>query len=156
VIPLPTSEDAQQVFFARKAIESQTAVSAALHATEEEITSFKNIMAEHEKAFISGDKEAYSTLNERFHLGIAQAGCNTYLERYCRQIYWRSNLYIFFFDRFYLARENDPEQHLTIQQHKAVLNAIADKDPQRAGSAMIAHVEHTYRMLVMPWEREKV
>jgi len=154
IIPKPTAEDAQQVFFARKAVESQTSAAAALYATEEEIRSFRNILVQQEKAFKSNDKEAYSTLNEQFHLGIAQAGRNIYLDRYCRQIFWRSNLYIFFFDRFYISRDNDPDHHLTIQQHQKILQAISDKDSQSASAAMIDHLENTYLKLIMPWKRE--
>jgi DNA-binding GntR family transcriptional regulator len=100
-IPLPTPEDASQVFFAREAVEGQAAAAAALHATPEEVEALRRYIAGDEEAVLTRSREQFSSNNELLHLGIARASRNTYLEKWCRNIFWRSNVYVFYFDGFY-------------------------------------------------------
>ena len=151
-IPLPDAEDAKQVFFARQAIESQTAAAAALHATEKDTQELYALLQKQDEVFAAFDKEAYSVVNEQFHLGIAKASRNVYLERYCRHVFWRSNVYIFFFDAFYTTRSGENGRHFTPQQHKEIVDAIAGRDPDKAKDAMIRHIQNTYSLLFKPWE----
>ena len=72
-IPLPTPEDAEQVFFARKAVERQAAAGAAMHATEEEIRQLQEILTGDQEAIRTRQKDIFSSTNEPFHLGLAAA-----------------------------------------------------------------------------------
>ena len=153
IIPLPSAEDAQQVFFARQAIESQAAASAALHATESEIKQLRELLKQQDDGYNSGDKEAYTLTNEKFHFSIAKASRNIYLERYCQHIFWRSNVYVFFFDIFYMEKIDSNRHHQTPYQHAQIIDAIANRAPERAESAMKEHIRRTYEMLFKPWER---
>ena len=151
-IPLPDAEDAKQVFIARQAIESQTAAAAALHATEKDTRELYALLRKQDEVFAAFDKEAYSVVNEQFHLGIAKVSRNVYLERYCRHVFWRSNVYIFFFDAFYTTKNRENSLHFTPQQHKEIVDAIADRDPDQARDAMSRHIQNTYSLLFKPWE----
>ncbi|GAK54943.1 transcriptional regulator, GntR family [Candidatus Vecturithrix granuli] len=151
VIPVPTPEDAQQVFFARQAIESQTAAAAALHATDEDIATLQTFLQQQDEAYRSCNKEAYSLANEEFHLGIARASRNAYLQRYCQHVFWRSNLYIFFFDAFYLQNKNTRQIHFTPQEHNQIIEAIVHRNPQEAEAAVKQHIQHSYDLLFTPW-----
>jgi len=146
-IPLPSPEDAEQVFFARKAVESQAAASAAIHASEEEIGNLQKIIQEDMEAVRKHEKDSFSRINEDFHIGIARASHNAYLLKWVRNIFWRSNVYIFYFDSFYKSVElNIPQK--TPSQHSSIIQAIAERDPESAAARMREHIERTYKVLL--------
>ncbi len=149
-IPFPSAEDAEQIFFARMAVESQAAASAAMKASEQEIRKLKRILRMDEEAAARGSKENYAQINEQFHLGIARASRNAYLEKWVVNSFWRSNIYIFYFDSFYKAanREEIPPQR-TPSQHAAIVRAITERDPEEAALQMKAHIQTTYDLLLL-------
>jgi DNA-binding GntR family transcriptional regulator len=147
LIPVPTPEDSKRVFFTREIIEGKTASEAALNASDSDILESKEIIQEQEKAFNINEKEAYSLANEKFHLGIAKMSKNPYLERYCRHIFWRSNVYIFYFDRYYSSAMLKSEDHATPGQHLDIIKAIEQRDAESAEFFMRQHIRSTYNML---------
>jgi len=149
-IPLPTPEDAEQVFFARKAVESQAAAGAAIHASEKELQQLQEIVSKDKEALASRSKDTYSSANEEFHLGIAKASHNQYLEKWVRNIFWRSNVYVFYFDSFYKGKEFSVPQK-TPMQHAAIIKAITEKDPKRAAQLMEEHIQWTYENLLLKY-----
>ncbi|PCI29292.1 MAG: GntR family transcriptional regulator [SAR324 cluster bacterium] len=154
LISVPTSEDAKHVFFARENLEGLTATSAAMYATEDDIIELRTILEKEKKALVTYNKEDYSTTNEDFHLGIARMSRNIYLEKYCRNIFWRSNIYIFFFDNYYTQPTSIDEQY-TPDQHIQIVDAIAEHDAEKAGELMRQHIHFTYAMLFTPWNVKK-
>ncbi len=147
-IPFPTPEDAEQVFFARMAVESQSAAAAALHASDEEIQELYTLLPGDAKAVETREKSSFFTINEQFHMGIARIGRNLYLEKWCRHIFWRSNVYVLYFDSFYRPQENILPQK-TPEQHKAILEALDSRNPQKAAEAMREHIRYTYEQLLL-------
>lgn len=153
LIPLPHPTDAQQVFFAREVIESQTAAASARNATDADIKKLRSLLQKEEKIMSSNNKAGYSLINEQFHMGIANASRNEYLKRYCTHIFWRANSYLFFFDSFYSRPDtvSPPTRLLTPAQHKRILDAIAGRDPESAASAMKEHIRCQYDVMLKPW-----
>ena len=147
-IPFPTPEDAEQVFFARMAVESQSAAAAALHATDEEIQKLRELLPEDFKAVETREKTSFFTVNEQFHMGIARISRNLYLEKWCRHIFWRSNVYVLYFDSFYRTQENILPQK-TPGQHKTILDALEARKPLEAAEAMREHIRYTYEQLLI-------
>ncbi len=147
-IPLPTAEDAQQVFFARMAVESQAAAEAAKRITEEEILGLRKLLPEDIRAVETREKSSFFNVNEHFHLGIAAISKNLYLEKWCRHIFWRSNVYVLYFDSFYRPQENILPQR-TPAQHKAILDALEARNPQEAAETMREHIRYTYEQLLI-------
>ncbi|MBN2011107.1 GntR family transcriptional regulator [candidate division KSB1 bacterium] len=150
MIPVPDAKDAKQVFLARETIEGQAAAYAALNATEADIEELNSIQTEQDIAFRANDKENYSLLNEKFHLGIARMSANKYLERYCQHIFWRSNSYIFFFDQYYRPKPMDDKMHQTPEEHKNIISAISKGDAELAKKYMTEHIRHTFTVLFKP------
>jgi DNA-binding GntR family transcriptional regulator len=148
-IPLPSAEDARKVFYARQVIEGQTAAAAARSASLEEVAELERILREQDHSLRVGSKEAFSSTNEAFHLGIAHLGRNPYFERYCRHAFWRSNVYIFFFDNFYSHQQPSPAVSRTAVYHQKIVEAIGNHDPEEARRLMEQHVIVTYEGLVM-------
>lgn len=149
-IPFPSPEDAEQIFFARMAVEGQAAASAALKATDQEIRKLKRILRTDQEAVAKGSKEIFAQINEQFHLGIARVSRNVYLEKWVINSFWRSNIYIFYFDGFYKApvREEIPPQR-TPSQHLAILKAIEERNPEEASFQMREHIRNTYELLLL-------
>jgi DNA-binding GntR family transcriptional regulator len=147
IIPVPSAEDARNVFHARQIIESQTAAAAARLASPVEIEELSLALSEQFQAHAAHNKEQFSDSNEAFHLGIARIARNPYFERYCRHAFWRSNAYIFFFDRFY-RDQNSSNKSQTAEYHPKILDAIARHDPQEAGRLMEQHIVFTYEALL--------
>lgn len=148
-ISFPTPEDAEQVFFARMTAESQAAALAAKNASNKEIGELKRILRKDEEAVSKGSKESYAQNNEAFHLGIARASRNVYIEKWCVYSFWRSNIYVFYFDSFYktLDRKQIPHQRTPIQ-HAAILKAIEEKNTEQAAALMRDHIRNTYERIL--------
>jgi len=149
VIPFPSPEDAKQVFLAREILESQVAKEAALRATKNDVERLRQILEKEDEAIVSYDQEGYALTNEKFHLGLVKVIENSYLEQYCRHIFWRSNVYIFFFDSFYIKNNKliKPRQ-LTPIQHRRIVKAIELKDPVQAKLEMKTHIRNTFNSIM--------
>lgn len=143
-IPPLTPADAEHVFFTRENIEFQTAASAAIHASDTEITELQMIIEDEMKTGESGDIIGYSAINETFHNFVAKISKNKYLQQYSQHIFWRSNSYIFF--RYYQFKVSMSEREFKISpgQHKKIAEAIARRDADEAGNLMRQHVHRTF------------
>ena len=148
-IPRPTPEDSKQVFLARKAVEGQAAFCAAMNASDEEISALDKILRPETEALEKLDKDQTAQINQAFHSGVARAAHNMYLESWCTNIFWHSNLYIFYFDSFYsLNKHDDVPPQKTPVQHKAILDAIRERSPERAERYMRDHIQNTFEKLL--------
>jgi DNA-binding GntR family transcriptional regulator len=148
-IPAVSPEDARHVFFARKNIESLTASSATRYATDEDVD-FLYSLIEKEKALAkTPSKLDYLRINEAFHLGIARISRNKYLEQCCRQSFWRSHAYIFFFDEYYTGNLASGNQETGPLQHIQIVKAIENRNEEKAGNLMKQHVRTTFEQLLV-------
>jgi DNA-binding GntR family transcriptional regulator len=150
-IPVLTPYDMESVFQIRATLESKAAGLATLRATNIEVERLYKLLDEEKDCYAKGEVTRYTKINEQLHLGIASLSKNLYLERYLSQIFWRSELYIFFFDRFYYKgdvphrkRLRDPSESRSCQEHGQLLEAIASGCTERAELSMAEHVKSTY------------
>lgn len=148
-IPLPSPQDAKNVFLVREHLEGLAAETAAACATDRDISFLRDIV-EQEKALGSlrdeETKMAVLSLNEEFHMGIARISRNPYIEQYCRHSFWRSHTYICFFDRAYIGLVPGP-QRVGPRQHIDIVEKIEAGDGPAAGQLMKTHVRTTFDML---------
>ena len=150
IIPIPTPEDARQIFHAREILESEIVKLATQNATKEDIKHLKNILNEEKKAFSSYNKEAYWLANEEFHFGIMKSSKNIYLENYCKNIFRKSSIYILFFDSFYsgVNKSTVPPFQLSPGEHAGILRSIEDKDSKEAEKLIKKHIQYSLEVLV--------
>lgn len=147
-IPDVSARDARQVFFLRENMEGMAAASAARFATEDDIAFLKALVEKETNPDGTLSKLDVLEINKAFHLGIARFSGNRYLEHYCRHIFWRSNVYVFFYDNYY--RENiDYSKLKTPEQHARVVAALENRNDEKAGNLMKFHIRSTYEMLFM-------
>ena len=148
MIPFPSPGDARHVFSVRQLLEGQSAAEAAAAFRPEDMDSLDTYLRESEESVLKNDKECFSSTNENLHFWIAKLSGNPYLERYVRQMFWRSNLYIFFFDGFYRNKGTPIPIQKTPEQHRQIVDAIKAKDGALASRLMQEHILHTYKSMV--------
>lgn len=158
-IPVLTPHDMENVFRVRATLESQAAGLAAEQASEADIDHLLSLLEQEKECYTKGEMAQYTKINESLHIGIASLANNQYLERFVSQLFWRAELYVFFFDRFYLKaapgyakRQRDPSQSRSCREHDALVHALASRDAQEATNRMRAHVVSTYdNMMLRQW-----
>lgn len=154
-IPMLTPDDMESVFLTRAFLESKAAELAANHVTEDDIERLFALLEKEKDLYAKRETAKYTEVNEALHLGIAGLAKNLYLKRFISQTFWRSSLYIFFFDRFYAKGTSlhertaeDPIKSRSCLEHDCLVKAIVSQDPQAAASAMRNHIDSTYTNLV--------
>lgn len=148
-IPSTTPQDAKHVFYARERIEGLTAASAARHALDTDIKHLYQLIEKEKEVTLFSEKKrkrAYLKINENFHLGIATISHNKYLEKYCRNIFWRSHAYILFFDSDYNGATSIG-QSLGPKQHIEITKAIENRNEEKAENLMKQHIRTTFEQL---------
>ena len=152
-IPQLTPHDMENVFSTRALLEGEAAEIAAKCATPAEIGRLEKLLEQEQAFFAQGEMANYTKINESLHLGIAAITKNGYLDRFISQLFWRAELYVIFFDRFYMGnalpegRLKDPRQSQSCLEHEKLLLAIADRKPTEAREAMRAHLRSTYETI---------
>lgn len=146
-IPIPTPEDARQVFEARRCVESEAAKLAARNSSAADAKVLRDILAEDREAFRLKDKDKWAAINEAFHMEIAKQSRNSYIMKWARYIFWQSNVYIFYLDGFYRPGKSEIV-HQTPEQHEEILRAIEAHDEESAAEVMRVHLDSTHTKLL--------
>ncbi len=148
-IPAVSPEDARHVFFARENIEGLAATSAARYVADGDVAFLYGLLEKETALAQCPSKLAYVRVNEAFHLGIARISQNKYLEQYCRHAFWRSHTYIFFFDKYYTGKLVSGNQETGPRQHLQIVQAIENRNEEKAGNLMKQHVRTTFEQLFL-------
>ena len=153
-VPVLSPEDMKRLFQARGEAEGLAAREAAEAITEEELERLRELFAREEAVYRSWSIDGFTEVNCAFHRGVAEGSHSPYLVRFVQQCFWRSQVYVFFFDQFYLGyREYEgtrvpPGYDFSHEAHRGVLEALADRDAPRARRLMEGHVRETYEALL--------
>ncbi len=150
-VPNVSSDDLQALFDLRLMLEPKAAYLAAQNATADREKDFQNLIEKEREGYLQEDPDLYK-INEKIHFGIAGLSGNVYLERAIRPIFWRSELYVFFFDNLYMGRLNrsrlkDPDKSISHKAHRELIRAIFENDPETAKEMMTAHILSTKKGL---------
>ena len=137
-----------EVTEARLLVESEAAALAARNITDEGIAKLE----EHIQTMSQSDGEAANVADEQFHLTIAEASNNAALVHTIRQLW--------------LMRENIPtvkatyeavcdhDAKLRSQEHRAVFDALKNRDPMAARTAMREHFQRLIETMLDTTERQ--
>lgn len=151
VIPVLSRRDLEKLNETRLLLEPKAAFAAAENADPKRHPEFLALLEKEKQGYYTGDYEIYN-INKEIHFGIASMAQNPYLERCVKQIFWRSELYFFFFDTFYVGnskgeRLRDPEKSKGYKEHVALIDAIFSKDSKKSEQLMKEHILSTFRAL---------
>jgi len=127
-------KDLVDIYVVRLAIESKTAELAALNSTEQDINDLNNIMKLMESAYKQNDFEQYHKNDFNFHLTIAKASKNVILYKILEIIQDLLNYSII------AASEEASFIEISIKLHKLIINAITNRDPEKAAEYMVTHL----------------
>ena len=158
IVPIPIKEDVEQIFFTREVLEGETAFLAASKSTDDDIAFLRLLHKKEKDLYFSNDKKGYTEVNGQLHLSIARISGNKYLERFLKQVFWRSQIFIFYFDRFYnYQNENSrtyfmPYERSSFKDHSNIIEAIVNHDANSAKERIKKHIRLTYNLLFKPWQ----
>lgn len=132
-----TSEYLHDILVARRALESEAAALAALHATEDDLREMGEILMEMER-LVNSNKSAAAT-DAAFHKVVAKASGNQVIESAVQLIRHGGE------DSLIFERIRSKAGSRIGHDHKEIYQAIRGRDPQRARQLMTDHME---KMLV--------
>ena len=140
---ITSSTDFLEVMEVRLRIEPHLAQLAALRATVPDVARMRDLNKRMEDF---GDHDGMELWDSSLHRQIAQSAGNT--------------LFLNLFDvvdcvrqdkswqRIRIDAQSDITLAVTFQQHRAIVDAIADRDPANAGEAMRRHLMTVYETLI--------
>lgn len=145
-----TGGDRKQVFTIREKLEGLAAELAASLITPEMAEKLESLQIELKDIFENWDRDRFTNNNERFHMLIAEASGNIYVQRFLKQCYWRSQLYIYSYDSFF-CDSSDTESGFsespycfTVSDHGAITKAILQHNAVTAREKMEQHIRNSY------------
>ena len=150
-VPILTRKDWDNLFELRLMIEPKIAELAAANYKKDNDRYFLDLL-EAEKSYTDDEGLSIQDINEKLHFGIAELADNKYLYSSLQTVFWRCQLYVCFFDSFLCGktgcvnrRLENPLEVKSVSQHEEMVNAVLEKNPERAGEVMKEHVISTYK-----------
>ncbi|MEL3888881.1 GntR family transcriptional regulator [Ferrovibrio sp. MS7] len=131
--------DLKQLLEVREALEGMACRLAATEMTDSDIEELKNLLSEHErqKGLQGGTGYYQNPKDEDFHFCIAKGSRNKWLtEMLCDGLYDLLRVY-----RFKSSTRTGRAQQ-ALNEHKAIVEAIASRDPDMAEAAMRRHLRN--------------
>ncbi len=130
----------------RLMLEPEIAANAAEHAAAEELVRLKQLCDETEELYLSGKNHIPKDIE--FHTCIATCSKNSVVESLVPMI----NTAVKTFAN--LTHRN--LQNETIETHRAVADAIINRDPVGAKCAMIMHLTYNRQLLMKKMNKQKM
>lgn len=132
-VHVPTRKEVDDFFAIRRLLEGYAAASAATRgATDDELDFLRRTLDEAKQAIADGDSRRITEINGVFHSSITHIAGNEVLTSMTR---WLSSRNRWFFSPL-VKVISDRAWH----EHHAILDAITDRDVERARSAAEEHV----------------
>ena len=129
-----STEEAVQITECRMALEALCAVKAALNVTDEEAAQLRELGENLKRAVSEGNPFKYSELNRELHRRVGVISRQTVAVALLDKLHGQLVRH-----QFQLAlRPGRPE--VSVSEHLAILNAIADRKPAEANLAVRAHL----------------
>lgn len=125
--------EVRQAVDARRLIEPHCASLAASNAGPEDVARLRAAFAGAEEAIRARDATALVRMDQQFHEAIARASRNVTLARILIPLQHKAA-------RFWVWSMGDDDEAALLEEiarHRAVVDAIADRDPERARAAVL-------------------
>jgi DNA-binding GntR family transcriptional regulator len=142
-----SKEDIEDLYAQRAFLESRAATVAATHITSKELAELNLLQDEMEKNFAPKKVAQYRELNRHFHQLLYTASRREYLVRALNQL-WSAFPTMLAGNFARTATSPLPgRDNPDIIEHRAIIAALEEHDPARAGEQMREHIEATARQL---------
>jgi len=134
-------------FLAAPLIYVATTQLAASHATAEEVERLKAIQAQFRTAIEENDLQARVLQNDAFHFEIGRIARNAYLMPSLRRVLIDHARLGKIFYRSPATSDMQHDLETAVTQHDEIIEAIAQRDAQRAGELVRSHMELSRRRM---------
>lgn len=136
----PSAEESRQIFAARGAIEGAVAAMAAAAASKKDVSALRELVAREASAYARGDERAGLRLSIDFHRRLAALAGNDVLARFLDELLSRTPLVV-------LTHRGHAPSNCGVDDHLALIEAVAGRDEKRAVALMRRHIDHLEREL---------
>lgn len=133
IVSSPTVSDARQIFYARRLVERAIIELAVAHTTAEQIGHLRKMVVEEQATFSRGDRGTGIRLSGEFHLKLAELARNQPLMNFSRGLISQTSLII-------AQYESSGRLHCSYHEHNQLIDAIAERDIDKAVELMMAHL----------------
>jgi DNA-binding GntR family transcriptional regulator len=128
-----------ELFTANEAIEPFLARRAAFYAGPEQIAELDATIAAGEACVAERDVAGFLRSGREFHAGVGMAAGNPTLARFVERNEERVDLFL-----MHYGKAVNPEMmSASVREHRAILQAIADHDPDAAARLAVYHAQST-------------
>ena len=134
-------DDVEDLYTCRALIEGMAARFAAVHITPGELEEMATLFERMCRCKTPDDLPEYRELNRRFHAAIFTASRRSFLVRTLAQL-WAAFPTMLWSNVPRVATESVPERdEPDVVEHRAIVEALADHDPEAAERAVRRHIE---------------
>jgi DNA-binding GntR family transcriptional regulator len=148
IVAVPTAQDVQQIFEARRALESAIVTLVSERATAADLRTLQHQLQQEQQALqgamssAANDQPAWARLASSFHLRLAELARNPLLQRYLVETVSRCSLIVALHEApGHAACEHD--------EHAAIVECIARGDAPGAVRLMDEHLRDLERHLAL-------
>jgi DNA-binding GntR family transcriptional regulator len=131
----PTLQEIEETFLVRGHLEQMAARLTSKTITPGQIASLNELIEREEKVFNKHNFDEYYIVNDAFHNKIATFSANRVLSSYVAELLDRTRIFLILFDPFSKLSISP-----SLEDHKNIVNALAQHDPERAAEAVAAHI----------------
>jgi DNA-binding GntR family transcriptional regulator len=139
-VPRLSIEDLRELYELREALEGAAARCATLRMTDADIAELERLYEQYEQA---QDWEAWVQIGTEFHSRIVSCAGNLRLAAILDSLKAQIRMTRQTALRYVEGRRNE-----SIYEHRAILNAIKERDPDQAEQQARAHVRVSYEVLL--------
>lgn len=132
---------ARDVYDIRLGLEGTAAYLAAERATEDDMRSIKSIWRDIDQAVKDGARDNVLVLNSQFHSAIARATDNELLVTRVDELWISINL------ARAAAWKDNSRSGSSNDEHKDILEAVLERNPEQARLAMETHIRASWRLV---------
>jgi DNA-binding GntR family transcriptional regulator len=131
----PSRKEMEDAYVVREELECLAIRLACPRVTDRHMRRLEECILEEERAFEERNLERYLEVNEAFHRIITDAAGNRVLKEYVENILARTNVYIVFYDPFYIVESNP-----SVGEHRSIIEALKARDEELAVERMRNHI----------------
>lgn len=138
----PTLREIEETFFVRGQLEQAAAKLAAVRITPNQINFLNELVVKEREVFNQNDLDAFYEVNDSLHGEMADFSGNNVLASYVKELLDKTRTYLILFDPFSKLKLSP-----SLDAHQCIIDALAAHDPERASTAVKAHIKSSVEKL---------
>ena len=130
----PTQREIEETFLVRAQLEGMACRLAAVTITKKQLQELEELIQREKNIFLETDLDEYYAVNDNLHLKIAEFSGNSVLCTYIKLLLDKTRIYLILYDPFYKL------EYSPTLEHKAIIKALKNRDPEGAARAVEIHI----------------